>query len=96
MINETVQALSADSLVSETDEIVAELDDVEVWAVAREIADRGLSTLPVEQVAEILTLADQSWTPMGIGNEVGLPAPWSPESSTPPARSAAPTPSADR
>ncbi|MFQ6324665.1 hypothetical protein ACLMAL_00815 [Nocardia sp. CWNU-33] len=73
VINETVQALSADSLVSESDEIVAELDDVEVWAVAREIADRGLSTLPVEQLAEILTLADQSWTPMGIGNEVGLP-----------------------
>lgn len=73
VINETVQAFSADALISETDEIVAELDDVEVWAVAREIAERGLSTLPVEQLAEILTLADQSWTPIGIGNEVGVP-----------------------
>jgi hypothetical protein len=27
----------------------------------------------VEQLAEILTLADQSWTPIGIGNEVGVP-----------------------
>ncbi|WP_227998453.1 hypothetical protein [Nocardia australiensis] len=71
--NETAQALPAEPPYSETDDIVAELDDVEVWAAAREIAERGLSTLPVEQLAEILTLADQSWTPLGIGSEVGLP-----------------------
>ncbi|MEV0293148.1 hypothetical protein [Nocardia sp. NPDC050710] len=47
--------------------------DVEIWSVARGIADRGLSRIPVEQIAEILTLADQSWTPAGIGNEVGVP-----------------------
>ncbi|MFE7796338.1 hypothetical protein [Nocardia sp. NPDC057440] len=72
VINETVHALSADTILSENDDMVAELDDVEVWAVAREIAERGLSTLPVEQLAEILILADQSWTETGIGNEVGL------------------------
>ncbi|MGW0251029.1 hypothetical protein ACWDYH_30810 [Nocardia goodfellowii] len=43
-----------------------------VWAVARAIIERRLSKLPVEQVAEILTLADQSWTPTGIGSEVGI------------------------
>ncbi|MFD0366005.1 hypothetical protein ACFQZZ_31585 [Nocardia sp. GCM10030253] len=72
VINEAVQALSADTILSESDDMVAELDDVEVWAVAREIAERGLSALPVEQLAEILILADQSWTPTSIGNEVGL------------------------
>ncbi|MEV0762904.1 hypothetical protein [Nocardia sp. NPDC050435] len=43
-----------------------------VWAVARAIIERRVSKLPVDQVAEILTLADQSWTPMGIGSEVGI------------------------
>ncbi|WP_460745736.1 hypothetical protein [Nocardia goodfellowii] len=43
-----------------------------VWAVARAIIERRMSKLPVEQVAEILTLADQSWTPTGIGSEVGI------------------------
>ncbi|MGV9674866.1 hypothetical protein ACWDSJ_06275 [Nocardia sp. NPDC003482] len=51
----------------------AEIDDVEVWAVAREISERGLSKLPVEQLAEILTLADESWTPVAIGANIGLP-----------------------
>ncbi|MFQ6398373.1 hypothetical protein ACLMAJ_33650 [Nocardia sp. KC 131] len=72
VINEAVQALAADTILSESDDMVAELDDVEVWAVAREIAERGLSALPVEQLAEILIFADQSWTPTSIGNEVGL------------------------
>ncbi|MEV0252318.1 hypothetical protein AB0H76_37420 [Nocardia sp. NPDC050712] len=43
-----------------------------VWAIARAIIDRRMSKLPVDQVAEILTLADQSWTPIGIGSEVGI------------------------
>ncbi|MGN2641658.1 hypothetical protein ACTD5D_36945 [Nocardia takedensis] len=47
--------------------------DVEIWSVARAITERGYSRLPVAQVAEVLTLADQSWTPPGIGNEVGVP-----------------------
>ncbi|MET7768740.1 hypothetical protein [Nocardia sp. NPDC005366] len=59
---------------AELDEPDAELDgDVEIWSVARAIIDRGLSRLPVAQIADILTLADQSWTPAGIGNEVGVP-----------------------
>ncbi|MEU6561222.1 hypothetical protein [Nocardia nova] len=47
--------------------------DVAIWSVAREIRKRGLSKLPVEQLAEILTLTDESWTPAAIGAEVGLP-----------------------
>ncbi|MFD6464064.1 hypothetical protein, partial [Streptomyces roseolus] len=45
-----------------------------VWAVARAIIERRVSKLPVAQVAEILTLADQSMTPTGIGSEVGIPS----------------------
>lgn len=56
-----------------TSESAADNDDVEIWAVARAISDGGLSALPVEQLAEILTLTDQSWTPTSIGTEVGLP-----------------------
>ncbi|WP_194817311.1 hypothetical protein [Nocardia sp. XZ_19_385] len=52
---------------------IVEPDEVDgVWAVARAIIERRVSKLPVEQVAEILTLADQSLTPSGIGNEVGI------------------------
>ncbi|WP_147471619.1 hypothetical protein [Nocardia stercoris] len=61
--------IPADTLVHNGD---AEIEGVEVWAVAREISERGLSGLPVDQLAEILTLADQSWTPAGIGAEVGM------------------------
>ncbi|MFC9892497.1 hypothetical protein ACFVMC_02270 [Nocardia sp. NPDC127579] len=43
-----------------------------VWAVARAIVERRIAKAPVGQVAEILTLADQSWTPIGIGSELGL------------------------
>lgn len=54
-------------------DLVAEIDNVGVWAVAREISERRLSKLPVEQLAEILTLADESWTPAAIGATIGLP-----------------------
>ncbi|WP_460695896.1 hypothetical protein [Nocardia thraciensis] len=54
-------------------DLAAEIDNVGVWAVAREISERRLSKLPVEQLAEILTLADESWTPAAIGSSIGLP-----------------------
>ncbi|MEV6391634.1 hypothetical protein [Nocardia xishanensis] len=44
----------------------------EVRLVARNIAEQGLSKLPVEQIADILTLADQSWSSAGIAKEVGV------------------------
>ncbi|WP_216918356.1 hypothetical protein, partial [Nocardia noduli] len=75
----TLDAIAAarnavDDLEPEFDEPDPDADgDVEIWSVARTITDRGFSRLPVGQVAEILTLADQSWTPAGIGNEVGVP-----------------------
>ncbi|KZM69115.1 hypothetical protein [Nocardia terpenica] len=47
--------------------------EVEVRAVAREISERKLSKLPVEQLVEVLTLADESWTPAAIGAAIGLP-----------------------
>ena len=47
--------------------------EVAIWSVAREIRKRGLSKLSVEQLAEILTLTDESWTPAAIGAAVGLP-----------------------
>ncbi|QIS17733.1 hypothetical protein [Nocardia terpenica] len=47
--------------------------EVEVWAVAREISERKLSKLPIEQLVEVLTLADESWTPAAIGAAIGLP-----------------------
>ncbi|MGW4770242.1 hypothetical protein ACWEO2_19615 [Nocardia sp. NPDC004278] len=70
VISEVVQSLSADELLAEN--LGSESDDIEVWSVARAIAGRGLSVIPVEQLAEILMLADQSWTPTSIGAEVGL------------------------
>ncbi|WP_433195656.1 hypothetical protein ACQP1G_42000 [Nocardia sp. CA-107356] len=70
VISEVVQSLSADDLLAEN--LGSEGDDIEVWSVARAIAGRGLSVIPVEQLAEILMLADQSWTPTSIGAEVGL------------------------
>ncbi|MEV5649175.1 hypothetical protein AB0L57_13060 [Nocardia sp. NPDC052254] len=51
----------------------AEGSDIAIWSVARQIRERGLSKLPVEQLAEILTLTDESWTPAAIGAAVGLP-----------------------
>lgn len=56
-----------------TADLAAEIDNVGVWAVAREISERRLSKLPVEQLAEILALADESWTPAAIGASIGLP-----------------------
>ncbi|WP_433757298.1 hypothetical protein [Nocardia sp. CA-135398] len=70
VISEVVQSLSAENLLTEN--LGSESDDIEVWSVARAIAGRGLSVIPVEQLAEILMLADQSWTPTSIGAEVGL------------------------
>ncbi|MBU3067389.1 hypothetical protein KO481_38440 [Nocardia sp. NEAU-G5] len=58
----------------DTDEAPAEFDDgAEVWTVARELSERRLSKLPVEQLAEVLTLAEESWTPAAIGASIGLP-----------------------
>ncbi|WP_433599772.1 hypothetical protein ACQPXH_29805 [Nocardia sp. CA-135953] len=70
VISEVVQSLSAENVLTEN--LGSESDDIEVWSVARAIAGRGLSVIPVEQLAEILMLADQSWTPTSIGAEVGL------------------------
>ncbi|WP_330252213.1 hypothetical protein OG874_39980 [Nocardia sp. NBC_00565] len=72
VISDVVQSLSAEDLLIENPTLGSESDDVEVWSVARAIAGRGLSVIPVEQLAEILMLADQSWTPTSIGAEVGL------------------------
>ncbi|GAA5043670.1 hypothetical protein [Nocardia callitridis] len=47
-------------------------DDTEVTSLAREIARKRLSNLPIEQLKEILLLADESWPPPGIANEVGV------------------------
>lgn len=72
VLSDVVQSLSAEDLLIENPALGSESDDVEVWSVARAIAGRGLSVIPVEQLAEILMLADQSWTPTSIGAEVGL------------------------
>ncbi|MFI9406394.1 hypothetical protein [Nocardia sp. NPDC052316] len=47
-------------------------EDDEITALAHEISRRGLSNLSVEQLAEILRLADESWLTPGIANEVGV------------------------
>ncbi|QBS42893.1 hypothetical protein [Nocardia sp. CS682] len=47
-------------------------EDDEITALAHEIARRGMSNLSVEQLAEILRLADESWLTPGIANEVGV------------------------
>ncbi|WP_024800466.1 hypothetical protein [Nocardia sp. BMG51109] len=69
------EAVAEDSVDAGTSaaDLAAEIDNVGVWAVAREISERRLSKLPVEQLAEILTLADESWTPAAIGASIGLP-----------------------
>ncbi|WP_159839675.1 hypothetical protein [Nocardia sp. CY41] len=51
----------------------ADTDDDEISALARAIADRRLSDLPIEEVREILTLADQGGTTPAIANELGVP-----------------------
>ncbi|WP_051024274.1 hypothetical protein [Nocardia aobensis] len=50
-----------------------EAGEVAIRSVAHEIRRRGLSKLSVDQLAEILTLTDESWTPAAIGAAIGLP-----------------------
>lgn len=59
-----------DELPAETDE--ADTDDDEISAIARAITGRRLSSLPIEEVREILTLADQGGTTPAIANELGV------------------------
>lgn len=48
-------------------------DGDEISTIAREIVRRRWSKLPVEQLAEILVLADDAWPAAGIAGEVGVP-----------------------
>jgi hypothetical protein len=59
-----------DEFPTEPDE--ADTDDDEISAIARAITGRRLSTLPIEEVREILTLADQGGSTPAIANELGL------------------------
>lgn len=52
---------------------VIESDEAGAWAAAKTIVARGWSKVPVEQLAEILEMADRSRTPASIGAEMGLP-----------------------
>ncbi|MFF0452260.1 hypothetical protein [Nocardia africana] len=61
-----VDSVAADSVADETGEVA-------IRSVAHEIRRRGLSKLSVDQLAEILTLTDESWTPAAIGAAIGLP-----------------------
>ncbi|WP_327112490.1 hypothetical protein OHB12_28910 [Nocardia sp. NBC_01730] len=54
----------------ESDE--ADTDDDEISAIARAITGRHLSNLPLEEVREILALADQGGTTPAIANELGV------------------------
>ncbi|MET9287773.1 hypothetical protein [Nocardia beijingensis] len=51
----------------------ADTDDDEISAIARAITGRRLSNLPIEEVREILTLADQGGSTPAIANELGVP-----------------------
>ncbi|MGK8485799.1 hypothetical protein [Nocardia asiatica] len=55
-----------------TDPEEADTDDDEISALARAITDRRLSNLPIEEVREILTLADQGGSTPAIANELGV------------------------
>ncbi|MFE7746045.1 hypothetical protein [Nocardia sp. NPDC057455] len=59
-----------DEFPTEPDE--ADTDDDEISAIARAITGRRLSSLPIEEVREILTLADQGGSTPAIANELGL------------------------
>ncbi|MFG3617793.1 hypothetical protein [Nocardia sp. NPDC047654] len=59
-----------DEFPTESDE--ADTDDDEISAIARAITGRRLSNLPIEEVREILTLADQGGSTPAIANELGL------------------------
>ncbi|RJO72036.1 hypothetical protein D5S18_22905 [Nocardia panacis] len=72
VIRAAVESISPEELAADAAMIEAESDDAGIWAVARTIVARRLSDTPVEQLAEILTLADQCWTPTSIAAEVGL------------------------
>lgn len=61
-----VDSMAVDSAEDETGEVA-------IRSVAHEIRRRGLSKLSVDQLAEILTLTDESWTPAAIGAAIGLP-----------------------
>ncbi|MBF6167468.1 hypothetical protein IU486_22305 [Streptomyces gardneri] len=50
----------------------ADTDDDEISAIARAITTRRLSSLPIEEVREILTLADQGGSTPAIANELGV------------------------
>ncbi|WP_069161980.1 hypothetical protein, partial [Nocardia altamirensis] len=66
-----VAELDDEDLDDEDDEDILD-EDNEISAIAREIVRRRWSNLPVEQLAEILVLADESWPTPGIANEVGV------------------------
>ncbi|MFG1794476.1 hypothetical protein [Nocardia sp. NPDC049149] len=66
-----VAELDDEDLDDEDDEDTLD-EDNEISAIAREIVRRRWSNLPVEQLAEILVLADESWPTPGIANEVGV------------------------
>ncbi|WP_019931190.1 hypothetical protein [Nocardia sp. BMG111209] len=63
---------AVDDTADDFEDSIPEGEDVQWWTAARAISDRGMSTLPVEQLAEILTLADQSASPTSISTETGL------------------------
>ncbi|MEV0356904.1 hypothetical protein AB0H71_12650 [Nocardia sp. NPDC050697] len=52
---------------------VIESDEAGAWAAAKTIVARGWSKVPVEQLAEILEMADRSRSAASIGAEMGLP-----------------------
>ncbi|MFC3964517.1 hypothetical protein [Nocardia jiangsuensis] len=52
---------------------VMESDEAGAWAAAKTIVARGWSKVPVEQLAEILEMADRSRSAASIGAEMGLP-----------------------
>ncbi|MFR9752306.1 hypothetical protein ACL02S_14890 [Nocardia sp. 004] len=69
--NAESRAETDDSDADDTDE--ADTVDDEIAAIARAITDRRLSNLPIVEVREILTLADQGRTSQAIANELGIP-----------------------
>ncbi|GGK57897.1 hypothetical protein [Nocardia camponoti] len=60
---------TSSDVADETDDY----DDTEVRALARQVAHASPLRLTIDQIEEILELADQSWTPRSIGAEVGVP-----------------------
>ncbi|SUH72037.1 Uncharacterised protein [Nocardia africana] len=58
-------------IVPDPDHAVMEFGPTDL-ATAEAMATRELTTLPVEQIAAILALASDNWTPAAIGQRVGL------------------------